>query len=263
MDAGIDALRLDWKGLFRSEDRVALKLNCLAGARLSPRKDMVEALVERIRGCGVAAENIVIFERTSDELERAGFPIVQTGAGRVRSFGTDALAEGGYGREIAAHGSIASLFSRIVSDFATVLVSVGIAKDHDLSGVSGACKNLYGVIHNPNRYHADGCNPYLADLCNHPLIRPKLRLCVVDATRAQCHGGPAYNPSHTFDPQRLLIGTDPIAVDRILTGMIDAERLARGMPDLAGEDRAPAWLDRAEALGVGVSARDRIRLVEG
>lgn len=262
LDAGIDALGTAWPRLFRAEDRVAIKLNCLGGPRLSPRPEMVDALVERIRRGGVAAENIVLFDRTSEELERAGFAIHETGSGRVRCFGTDALEGGGYGRGIAEHRSIASFVTRIVAEFATALVSVGIAKDHDLSGVSGACKNLYGLIHNPNRYHDNHCDPYLADLCGHPAIAPKLRLAIVDAARAQCHGGPAFHPSYAFEPGRVLLGVDPIAVDRILADMIDAERRARGLPELAREDREPTWLETAERLGYGVAARARIRLIE-
>ena len=51
-----------------------------------------------------------------------------------------------------------------------------LLKDHDGAGVSIALKNMYGVIHNPNKYHPNGCNPYVADVNMLPDIRTKMRL---------------------------------------------------------------------------------------
>jgi hypothetical protein len=47
-----------------------------------------------------------------------------------------------------------------------------------------ALKNMYGVIHNPNKYHPNGCNPYIADLNMLPEIRTRMRLTICDATTA-------------------------------------------------------------------------------
>lgn len=250
-----------WSGLFAPSDRVAVKLNCLAGPRLSPRPELVAAIVAGIRSAGVPASAIVLFDRSSRELERAGFPIRKEGDG-VRCFGTDALKGGGYGADILEHRSIGSLFTRILTEHATVLVNVGVCKDHDLSGVSAGSKNLYGLIHNPNRYHADRCDPFLADLLDHPAVRSKLRLTVIDAIEAQCHGGPAYVPDFTFRPNRVLAALDPVAVDRIAWELIETERARRGMPSLAEDKREPTWIARAAGLGLGEADRSRITLKE-
>jgi uncharacterized protein (DUF362 family) len=250
-----------WAALFRPDDRVAIKLNCLAGPGLSPRRDLVEGLVAGIRSAGVPAGSIVLFDRSSGELERAGFPI-QRDENDVRCFGTDALKGGGYDPGIREHRSIGSLFSRILTDHATVLVNVGVCKDHDLSGVSAGCKNLYGLIHNPNRYHAGRCDPFLADLLGHPVVRPKLRLTVIDAITAQCQGGPARVPTYTFQPNRVLLSLDPVAVDRIAWEMIEQERSRRGMPSLAEDGREPTWIATAARLGLGEAERSRIDLRE-
>ncbi len=254
---GVDA----WGSIFRPDDRVAIKLNCLAGPRLAPRTELVDAIVRGLRGAGVRDDAIVIFDRTSRELERAGFP-VRTAAGFLRCFGTDALVGGGYGPEILEHRSIGSLFTRILTDHATALINVGVCKDHDLAGVSAGGKNLYGLIHNPNRYHANACDPYVADLLDHPAVRSRLRLTVIDAGTIQCHGGPAYHASYTFQAGRILLSRDPVAVDRIAWEMIEAGRARRGLPSLAEEEREPRWIMTAGALGLGVADRDRIDLRE-
>ena len=250
-----------WASIFRPGDRVAIKLNCLSGARLAPRRGLVDAIVGGLLSAGVREDAIVLFDRTSRELERAGFA-VRTEPGALRCFGTDALKGGGYGSDVLEHRSIGSLFSRILTDHATALINVGVCKDHDLAGVSAGGKNLYGVIHNPNRYHANTCDPFVADLLDHPAVRGKLRLTVVDAETIQCHGGPAYNPSYATRAGRILLSRDPVAVDRIAWEMVEAERARRGLPTLAEEQREPKWIATAGALGLGAAERERIDLRE-
>jgi uncharacterized protein (DUF362 family) len=266
LDVGIAALTGlaapdAWASIFRPDDRVAIKINCLAGAHLAPRPAVVDAIVRGLAAAGVREEAIVLFDRTSRELERAGYP-VRTASGALRCFGTDALKGGGYGTEILEHRSIGSLFTRILTEHATALVNVGVCKDHDLAGVSAGGKNLYGLVHNPNRYHANACDPYVADLLDHPAVRSKLRLTVIDAGTAQCHGGPAYNPAYTFRPGRIWLSRDPVAADRIAWEVIEAERARQGLPSLAEEKREPMWIARAGALGLGEAARERIELRE-
>ncbi len=253
--------RSAWRSVVGPKDRVAIKLNCLSGPRLSPNPKLVDAIVRGIASAGVRRDRIVLFDRTSRELVRAGFTEAR-GDGDVRCFGTDALAGGGYGEQILEHRSIGSLFTRILLEHATVLISVGVCKDHDLCGVSAGLKNLYGLIHNPNRYHANLCDPYLADLADHPAVRPKLRLTVVDATSAQCHGGPAFNPAYTFVPGKVIVTKDGLAADVIALEWIAAERARRGLPSLADEKRFPSWIETAARLGVGAGERGRIELVE-
>jgi uncharacterized protein (DUF362 family) len=250
-----------WASIFQPGDRISVKLNCLAGPGLSPRPELVDAIVAGIVSAGVPESAIVLFDRSSRELERAGYPIRKEDRG-LRCFGTDALKGGGYGSEILEHRSIGSLFTRILTDHATVLVNVGVCKDHDLSGVSAGCKNLYGLIHNPNRYHANQCDPFLADLLDHPAVRPKLRLTIIDAIEAQCHGGPARSPAYTFRPNRVLVAVDPVATDAIAWELIETERARRGLPSLAEDKREPTWIAAAERLGLGVAERGRIDLRE-
>ena len=59
--------------LFSASDTVGIKVNCLAGPKLSPRVELVEALVDLIATAGVDRGRIIVFERTSRELKRAGY----------------------------------------------------------------------------------------------------------------------------------------------------------------------------------------------
>jgi uncharacterized protein (DUF362 family) len=242
--------------LFRPGDTVGIKVNCLAGRSLSPRVELVEALVDLIAGAGVDRGRIIVFERSSRELQRAGFTVRSQGGPYV-CVGTD----NDYDSLPQDSGAIGSCFARLVSTRCTALVSFGVVKDHDLCGVSAGMKNWYGVIHNPNKYHDNGCDPYIADVARHPYIRGKLRLTVLDGVVAQCHGGPAYRPGSTFDLGLVAASTDPVAADLWAWQVIEAERARRGLPTLEAAGRPVRFLATAAGHGLGVADPERLELV--
>ena len=105
------------RSLFAPEDTVGIKLNCLAGPGLSPRVEVVEALVELIASAGVNRQRIIVFERSSRELERAGFEIRRSG-GPYLCFGVD----NDYQRLPTVSGEIGSCFARLATERCTALV---------------------------------------------------------------------------------------------------------------------------------------------
>ena len=156
-----------WKKLVRPGETVGLKVNALGGRGLSSNLQLVEAICERLQEAGIKANDIVVWDRDSDEMEHVGFHVV-TGGNRVQCFGTDRVD---YEPELAMYGSVGSRLSKILTQRCNVLINVPVLKDHDGAGVTMALKNMYGVIHNPNKYHPNGCNPYIADLNMLPEIR--------------------------------------------------------------------------------------------
>jgi hypothetical protein len=250
-DSGPEAVR----GLFTADDVIGVKVNCLAGRHLSPRVELVEALARLLVAGGVAANRIIVFERSSRELERAGFEIRRSG-GPFRCFGID----NDWDARPSVEGSIGSCFARLVSEQCTALVSFGVVKDHDLAGVSAGLKNWYGVIHNPNKYHDNHCDPYVADVARH--LRRKLRLTVLDGVTAQCQGGPAFHADGVFPLARVAVSTDPVAADAWAWAEIDAERGRRKLPTLEQDRRAPRFLATASGYGLGVGDPARIERVK-
>ena len=66
----------------------------------------------------------------------------------------------------------------------------------------------------------------------------------MDGIRAVYHGGPfGWNPEFTWEARTLLIGTDPVAVDRIELEIVEQKRREVGVPSLF--DRNPANLGRS------------------
>jgi uncharacterized protein (DUF362 family) len=245
------------RALFRPTDVVGIKLNCLGGRRMSPHPEVVNALVEVLVAGGIDPGRIILFERSSRELEGAGFAIRRSGDGPL-CFGTD----NDYEPRPTVSGEIGSCYARLVTETCTALVGFGVVKDHDLAGVSGSLKNWYGVIHNPNKYHDNQCDPYVADVVRHPHVADKLRLTVLDGVTAQCHGGPAYRPDGVFDLHRLAVSTDPVAADLWAWRVLDVERVRRGLPTLEAAGRPPRFIATAAGYGLGIGVPAALEEVE-
>lgn len=254
LDAGLSALLGPdpWSRICGPRDVVALKLNGLAAGALSPRPELVRAVAAGLRRAGVAPGNVIVWDRSTREVARCGFAL-QTDPGEMRAYGTDALRGGGYGDALESFGSVGSFVSRIASEYATVLISIGVLKDHDLCGVSAGMKNLYGAIHNPNRYHDHHCDPFVAEVAALPSLRGKLRLTIVDGILAQAEGGPAFAPAWVWPGDRILLAVDPVACDQVAWELIEARRAALGLPTLEEAGRPPLWIDSAARLGLGRS----------
>ena len=242
--------------IFSPADVVGIKVNCLAGPRLSPRIELVRALARAINRAGVPANHVIVFERSTRELRRAGYPVDHPG-GPFRIVGID----NDFYPEIAVSGSIGSLYARLVVETCTALVSFGVVKDHDLAGVSAGLKNWFGVIHNPNKYHDNNCDPFVADVVNHPYIRTKLRLTVLDGVTAQYDGGPAWRPGASWPLGRVAASLDPVAIDAWAWKAIDAERTKRSLPTLKQAKRPPKTIATAARYRLGEGDPAKIREV--
>ncbi|HNT33880.1 MAG TPA: DUF362 domain-containing protein [bacterium] len=256
---GESSSALAYKSLFKPRDIVGIKVNCLAGRNLSSHPDLVKLIIEHLLAAAVPARNIIVWERLGRELEQAGFPLSRDGSA-PRCMGTDDPTVG-YDAMPTESGSIGSCFSRFLSSICTALISVPILKDHDLSGVSIGMKNFYGGIHNPNKYHDNNCDPYIADLNAHPFIRGKLKLTICDATTVQYHGGPSFKESWAWSYGAVLVSRDPVALDRVGADLIENKRKESGLPSLKEEGREPRYIQTAATRGLGVGDSSRIEVV--
>lgn len=240
--------------------RVAIKVNTLGGPGLSSSLPLVNAICLRLQQAGIQPQDIVVWDRDSAEMERAGFRI-RTSGNQPRCFGTDRL---GYEDDLAEFGSVGSRLSKILTTRCDVLISVPVLKDHDGAGVTMALKNMYGVIHNPNKYHPNGCNPYIADVNMLPAIRSRQRLIICDATTACYEGGPAFKPHFAWQPDSLIASQDPVALDYTGWQIIERKRAEKGLKTLSASDRAPHYIATAADADHRLGNNDprRIALVE-
>jgi uncharacterized protein (DUF362 family) len=238
-----------WRRVVLPGQSVGVKVNTLGGRGIASNLQLVEAICERLQEAGIKASDIVVLDRDSEEMEHGGF-LVAMGGDRVQCYGTDRT---GYEQELVEQGSVGSQLSKILTRRCNVLINVPVLKDYDGAGITCALKNMYGVIHNLNKYHPNGCNPYIADLNMLPEIRTKMRLTICDATTVIYEGGPGYKPEHSWKHNALLVAQDPVALDSVGWQIIERMRAEMGLKMLDSEERAPRYIataaDREHRLG--------------
>ena len=230
-----------WKKVVHPGEVVGLKVNCLAGRGMSTNVVLVECICERLKEAGIPQKNIVIWDRLSEDLESAGFGVVSR-KDSTRCIGNDAL---GYEEDLAVFGNVGSRLSKTLTQVCDAVINLPVLKDHGIAGVTIALKNMFGAIHNPNKYHPNVGNPYVADVNMLPPIRRKLRLHICDATMAQYEGGPTFMPQWTWPCNGLLLATDPVALDSVGWRILERKRAEKGLKSLSVLNRAPIYIATA------------------
>jgi len=236
-----------WKTFFRSDDIVGIKINTLSGEMMSSHQELVMAIVDGLRLAKV--KDIVIWDKSDSDLEKAGFTINRKSSNAPKCFGT--TPDIGYEDDITMYGTIASKLSRIMS-YCTAFVNVPVLKHHTMAGVTLSLKNWFGAIHNPNKYHFDinssskmvaSCN-YIPDVNKLLFSEQKKRqpLIICDGIISQYDKGPGYAPSKTWKYSGLLVSTDPVALDFVGTKIIDKKRFSSGLKLLADIGREPEYI---------------------
>lgn len=237
---------------------IGLKTNCLA--RMNPTLlPLVDALSEiLIQSCGIDENRIVIWERTGDELKRAGYKLNASSFGR-RCLGTDANGMG-YGDDFYSSGSVNSLVTGILTRLVDHNINLPVLKDHSIAGMSAGLKNMYGAVHNPNKYHNGNCDPYAADINNLAPIRDKFRLAVIDAVKVQYENGPGFDGRYHDYYNGLVISADPVAADSIALEILQYLRRKNNRKTLLEAGRPVKYLETAAKIGLGTSDRNLIDL---
>ncbi|MBN1246687.1 MAG: DUF362 domain-containing protein [Anaerolineae bacterium] len=246
---GVGDVASAWVGYFSPDDHVAIKVNTIAGSAFWTHPMLVRLIVQRLVASGVPEEQITVFDRTTHELEAAGYLINRDGPG-VRCYGTD----GDYPAQAELLEAPIGL-SRILMD-ATALINVPILKAHSISGMSFALKNHYGTFDRPGRYHGPIVHA-LGELSLLPAIAERTRLIVGDPLSI-CDSG--WRQAVTSDA--LLISRDPVAHDAVGLQMLSEALAQLGKSGAAAEDRASAWLAHAQDIGLGIGAIEEIEVVE-
>ncbi|MFH1891519.1 MAG: DUF362 domain-containing protein [Candidatus Zixiibacteriota bacterium] len=249
-----------WRKLCNSTGRVGMKTNCAAGRNMSTSVELTVALADKLVAAGKPERDMIIWDRQNRELKSAGYTLNYAKNG-VRCFGTD-TRDVGYASSFHSNGKVASLVTNILEMECDHLFNLPILKDHSLAGVSGAMKNLYGAIHNPNKYHDNNCDPYVAELSALPIIKGKSSLVVTDMTRMQYHGGPGFRGSYVVKYGAVIMSFDAVAIDAIGGTILDRFRRENDMQTLAESGRPPKWLVTAEMLGLGNADPANIELIE-
>jgi hypothetical protein len=253
LDAGLttltgatDALAV-WQTLFDPDDRVLLKVNCIAyGGPTQPA--VTYAVAQRLQAAGLRPANILIFDRTDHELEAAGYTL-NAGADGLQCHGTR-----GTGSEAVLEQATVNFYQEI--DACDAIINLPIPKQHGGAGISLSMKNHYGSVNRPGALHGGRCDPAIAQLNAQPNLRDKTRLIVGAALNV--------SPSDWNRPERenaLLLSFDPVALDTVGRDILVRHRQALGMDSRGLIEGAPQ-LNTAQSLGLGATDAVKIDLRE-
>jgi uncharacterized protein (DUF362 family) len=266
--AGKRSVASAWREFIHPNDIVGIKLNCLASPNLGTSPAMVAAIVRGLQAIGIPNERIILYEQYKTQLIRRGSgfklnddpskgPIVMH-LGQKSLLTDEGLI--GYEKTASKHGSGPSNYANLLKH-CTAIINVPVIKDHSLSGVTVAMKNLtHGNINNPHHYHRHDCNPQIADIYNHPRILDKIRLTVCDGLRVLYDGGPQDNNRAKVLHNRIYVATDAVALDSWGFKIIEALRSANGKPSLNQRHPTGSYLAKAETLGLGIHDTRKITL---
>lgn len=239
---------------------IGLKTNGLGGRGISTHAMLVLAIAERLQQAGVKPGNILIWDRNARDLQACGLTI-NTDSSRIRCFGSDVS---GFEDAVEQWGNSHARFSKILTRECGMVINLPILKDHSMSGLTFAMKNMYGVVERPQDLHAGGCNPGVADLNAFPIIRQKIKLTIGDAMTSVYEGGPGFRPEHLWQPNSLIIGDDRVAIDQVAWGILDRKRTEMGLKTLEAAGRPPRYIATAadSTHALGVNDLQRIKVVE-
>lgn len=237
---------------------IGMKTNCLARRMNSTPVALVDALSDLLVKAGFAEDDLVVWERTSRELVDAGFTLNVASHSR-RCLGTD-TAGVGYSEEFYNFGDVDSLVSRIMTEVVDYNINLPVLKDHSVAGLSGGLKNMYGAIHNPNKWHGNNCDPYCAHVSNLGPIKTRNRLTITNAIRVQYNGGPGFIAEYVSDYGGVIFSDDPVAADRVGLEIVEHLRSVNGHPTLERAGRPANYLRTAEKIGMGVADLKQISL---
>jgi uncharacterized protein (DUF362 family) len=243
---------------FKATDRVGLKINGLAGRNAATHVELVDAISDLLTGSGIEGRQQVVFDRFSRDLTSARIAD-RSRRGGYRAVGND---EAGHEDEPVQMPSSASRLARVLTRQVDGVLNLPVLKQHMLAGMTGALKNNFGCIHNPNKMHIDNCDPYVAEVNAVPAIRDRQRLVIMDALRPVVDNGPSYQPGMAVPAHALLFATDLVAVDTVALEILERLRAKRDLPPLAKVGLTPTYLASAARLGLGIDDRAGIDVVE-
>ena len=282
-----------WRRFFEPADRVGIKVNCGGYPYCVSAYEIVAEVVRQLMGIGVPASRIYVYERFQNQLDEVNYArhlpdgvsiIAAERANRnVDNSGYDPATY--LEADFFGEDDTRSNMMRLVSERLTKIINIPNMKDHGATGVTGCLKNIaYGSFSNVARTHRSGVShtySVVGTLASIEPLRSRTVLQIMDGLRGVWHGGPfARTTKYVFYPKQILLGTDPVAIDRLLLDIIENERRAHGaisiwdrspaslkIDDTRARDadpnvniiiREPGHVEYASTLGLGVYDRARI-----
>ena len=267
-----------WRSLVSTQDVVGIKVCSEPGEISGTRPAVVAAVIHGLLDAGVPPDNIVIWDKQTDDLRDAGFFRLAAQLG-VRVSGA---AEAGYdptnfyNPDTAVIGRLVwgdfefgrtnegigrkSFVTKIVSRQITKIISVAPLLNDNVIGV---CGHLYSLamasVDNTMRFEGDPDRLAVAvpEIYALPALGDRVALNITDALIGQYEGGERGLLHYSSVRDQLWFSRDPVALDTLAVQELARERRAANAPEFAPH------LDiytNAVLLQLGVSDPAKIRV---
>lgn len=274
-----------WLKFVSPKDRIGLKVNPVAGPQLSTSVEVTQAIVKQLEESGIPRSNIIIWDRREEQLFEAGF--THENFPGIKIIGTERPENGSMYDDNGKLHSLKmidttwyywadcedkydsatipymvnegkySYFTKIVTEMVDKIINVPILKNAGPT-VTLSLKNLsYGSITNTGRLHKQLWAETCAEVCAFPPLRDKVVLNIVDGIKGCFNGGPGANPQFFCEYKTVLIGTDPVAVDRIGYDLVLKKRIAEGVQK-EENPRGKIFMELAQNLNLGIADIEKI-----
>jgi hypothetical protein len=250
---GLDDARQAWRSRFDPHERVVIKVNSIANG--STHVALVLAVAECLQDAGIPANQITVYDRTTEELANAGFPVSTRGDG-LRCVGTDGQFAEGW-----KVGGVSVRLSRVLADCEAV-INIPILKAFTYGGMSFAMKNHYGSVETPSLFHGSNFAPGITGLNALAPIRDRTRLIIGDIlTQETYQDATSYTVVGGAKPA-LLMGTDAVAMDAIGLQMADVALSSSGADFRSVRSQATKWLQAGTTMGLGIGDATKVSINE-
>ena len=289
---GASTDREAWLQFLSPDDIVGIKVNCSGAPQIQSNPELVGAIIDQLLAIGVPPPHIYIYDRFGDQIKLVNFQAsIPEGVNLAAAETFDKVSRGsvlGYDPftyvevDFFGEDDTRSNLIRLVSERFTKIINVPTLKEHQASGVTGCLKNIaYGNFSNVARSHRwEKTNTYsfIGTLASVEPLRSRTVLNVMDGLRSVWHGGPfVRDPRFLFFPKLIMVGTDPVSMDRMIIDVIEDKRRAEGVPSLfdrsgdhikarTGWDphfnafiREPGHVEFASRLGLGIYQKEKIK----
>jgi len=228
-------------GVTRS-DVIAIKVNCnSASFSLYAHPELVYALCDSL-AVVVPKNNIIIYERASGELKRAGFEVNTSSTG-VQCFGSE--QGGGFDQN--------EELTRIITDRCTKLINLPSLKvfGGEFAGTL-FLKNHVGSLQRSHMPKCHGNTPFLSEVSSRPSIKNKTFLAVCDGLRA------TYDRKSPWYWGGIIMGRDPIAAEYAALSVINEKRKQEKIAEID----VPGYVKLAESkYSLGICDPSKINLI--
>jgi hypothetical protein len=270
---GLDNARDAWAALFHTDERIAIKVNAIGGGVLEniyTHPPLALAVAECLHAINIPAEQIVLYDRYTSELENAGYPINRDGPG-VHCYGTN--DSGPFLRSShnsAEHYTFGWKIMDVDFGLSDILLTCHALINMPVltaapqlgegpAGISFAMKNHYGTINCPTNFHSQRFVRGLTELNTLPPIKDRTRLVIGDILTANSYD--AYG-RYVIGGGAILTSFDTVALDAIGAQIAAGAYDALGLAPEAVTSQAAIWLDHAAEIGLGTNDLKNITLVE-